>query len=495
ANFFISIAVSFFMMPFLVKHLGDEQYGLWTLVGSFLGYYGLMDFGMSSAVVRFVSRAVGRKDDGEVRTIISTSFYLFLVLGLLSALMTVVIVALLNHFIPTNSHLATMRTLLLLLGLNFAVDFPVRSYGAVLTSNLRDDLGTGIAVIKNVLCSAAIYLVIKNGAGIIGLAVTSVVFSLLDSACRVLAAYRIDKRTTIDPTYVDKSRLRPLFNYSFPTLVGRFASILRFRLDQIVVTAVASLSAVTHYAIGFRLVEYVSSMIGEATGVAAPLFSQDDGANDYAAIRRKYDLLSRVSVYVAVFFCGLLFLYGRRFIYLWMGPGYEDSGTVLMIFLVPIGISLTQASVVPLLYGISKHPFYVYCDMVEGFINLGLSLWLGKKYGMIGVALGTAIPMTIKLIFVQPWYACSTIGLKRWTYGLMVAKNVGLAAIFVMLGWLVLPAVEKLGMLHLGIAAAVHAIIFWPLAIWFGFEAKEKQRFFGIVRQTIRIDRTAVIAE
>jgi O-antigen/teichoic acid export membrane protein len=54
----MALAISFFMMPFLVRNLGDRMYGIWTLVGSVLGYYGLIDIGLSSAVVRFISRAV-----------------------------------------------------------------------------------------------------------------------------------------------------------------------------------------------------------------------------------------------------------------------------------------------------------------------------------------------------------------------------------------------------------------------------------------------------
>ena len=147
-NFVIMIATSFFMMPFLVRSLGEERYGLWTLVGSFLGYYGLMDIGLSSAVVRFISRAVGRKDDEEVRTVIATSFYMFLILGLLSAAVTVIAVFLIGFFVSSSVDLRMMRILLLLLGLNFAVDFPVRSFNAVFTW-LRNSSTTNQCYIRN----------------------------------------------------------------------------------------------------------------------------------------------------------------------------------------------------------------------------------------------------------------------------------------------------------------------------------------------------------
>lgn len=488
-NFVIMIGTSFFMMPFLVRHLGEDRYGLWTLVGSFLGYYGLMDIGLSSAVVRFISRAVGRKDDEEVRTVISTSFYMFLFLGLLSAAVTVIAVFLIGYFVHSSIDVRMMRLLLLLLGLNFAVDFPVRSFNAVFTSNLREDIGTGIMIVKNLVCAVAIYFVVKNGGGILGLAVTSVGFSLLDSATRVFMAYRVEPRTTISRKYLKMEHLKPMFGYSFPTMIGRFASILNFRLDQLVLTTFVGLGAVTHYAVGFRLIEYVSNLMGQTTGVVTPLFSQDEGKNDFPAIRRKFILISRASVYVAIFFCGMLYHYGRPFIFRWMGPGFDDSAIVMFIFLVPFSLNLVQAAVIPLLYGISRHQFYVYTNLVEGVINLALSIILAHYYGLYGVALGTAIPMTIKLVFIQPWYACRVIGLTTREYAWLLGKHIFIASVGISLGKLVLPHLDQLGIIGFLIAGMVHLALYLPVALYFGFETKDRERVIEMISSTLRVKK------
>ena len=484
-NFFVMIATSFFMMPFLVRSLGDDKYGLWTLVGSFLGYFGLMDIGLSSAVVRFISRAVGRKDDDDVRKTIATSFYLFLGLGLITALVTVGAVFFLGFFFKTKHDVHIMQVLLLLLGLNFAVDFPVRSFNAVFTSNLREDIGTGIMIVKNLLCAVAIYFVIKAGYGILGLAVTSVAFSLADSAVRVILAFRVEPRTTINRKFLDKSRLKPMFNYSFPTMVGRFSSILCFRLDQIVITTFVSLGAVTHYAVGFRLIEYISSLMGQTTGVVTPLFSQDEGMNDFTSIRRKFILLSRATIYIAVFCGGMVLMYGRPFIRRWMGDGYNDSANVMMIFLIPFTLDLIQSSVTPLLYGISKHSFYVYTNLVEGFVNLGLSLLLGRRYGMYGVAIGTAIPMTFKLLFIQPWYACRVIDLPAREYAWILVKHSARAALAVAAARPLLQHIEILGYPGFFIAGVVHVALFVPLALFFAFEPADRERVMSLALSTV----------
>jgi len=78
----VNIAVGFFLYPFILHHLGDEASGLWTLIYSFTGYYGIFDFGIRSSLIRYVSkfRATGDKD--ELTRLINTSLFTYTCVGL-----------------------------------------------------------------------------------------------------------------------------------------------------------------------------------------------------------------------------------------------------------------------------------------------------------------------------------------------------------------------------------------------------------------------------
>ncbi|HEX9625679.1 MAG TPA: hypothetical protein VGA00_01945, partial [Acidiferrobacterales bacterium] len=73
ALLFANIAVALYMMPFVIHAVGDRWYGMWTLVGTFMGYYGFMDFGLSIATQRFIAGAIGRQDDQEINRLFTTS--------------------------------------------------------------------------------------------------------------------------------------------------------------------------------------------------------------------------------------------------------------------------------------------------------------------------------------------------------------------------------------------------------------------------------------
>jgi len=486
---FLSIAISFYMLPFLVGALGDRQYGLWTLVGTFLGYYGLMDLGLSSAVGRFLSRAIGQESRDELRKVASTTFYIFLAMAAATVLLTAVFALALEHVVSNKADVNLFRFLLIILGLNFAFDFPIRTFNAVFTSHIRDDIGIGITIVKTILTTICIVWAIKKGHGLVGLALVTVFFSVLDSLVRVILSYKVEPALSVHPRHFDRSKLGTLFSYSGYTFVGKLADILRFRLNQLIITAYLSLSAVTHYFVAVRLVEYFSELMHNILKGVGPVFSQDEGKNDYEAIRRNFLFFTKISVFLSVYLGGTALLYGRVFILRWMGADYEDSAVVLLFLMTSMVVCLLQTPVNPLLYGISKHKFFTYSNLVEGVVNALLSLWLVRKYGMYGVAVGTAVPMVLMAVFVQPWYACRAIDLPLRHYASLLARAALCAAGFLLLAWL--PTRWFMAADYAAIAGGVAVVtaLYWPLVFFFGFPAEERRTLLGVVEKFVPLPK------
>ncbi len=479
ANLFLGIMISFYMMPYLIKHLGDRMYGLWTLVGSILGYYGLMDIGLSSAVVRFISRAVGRRDEAEIRKIVSTSFYLFLGMGLASALATLCITAGMGFLVKDPADVSLFRLLLLLTGFSFACDFPVRSFNAVFTANLREDIGTGITLVKTVLNTVFIVLAIRRGYGVVGLCVVTVTLSLLDSLVRVVLAYQVEPAVSVSPRHFDRTRLKPLFGYSAFTLIGRLGDTLRFRMDQVVITSFLGLTSVTHYFVGARLVEYLASFMQQMVGVVTPMFSQEEGVNDFASIRSKFMFLTKITVYVTAYFGWATLLYGKPFIIRWMGPEYVDGYWVLAAFMGGVLVKLVQMPSGPLLFGISKHQFITVSNLVEGVANLALSLWFVRMWGIVGVALGTAIPMVLMGLVAQPWYVCRAIEMRVGDYLRPLTLHSLLASAIFAAGWVLVRRWVVPSYLPMVACASLQALLYAPAAFFAGFTRAEREKLWS----------------
>src|SRR3972149_3963665 len=88
---FAAAAVSLFLMPFIVHHIGDRLYGFWSLAAAFVGYYGVLDFALGSAVSQYICVAIGRDDQAECRRVFNSALRINLLLGGVVLLATAVL--------------------------------------------------------------------------------------------------------------------------------------------------------------------------------------------------------------------------------------------------------------------------------------------------------------------------------------------------------------------------------------------------------------------
>src|SRR5579883_3673610 len=78
AAFAATLAVGFFLAPYLVRSLGDARYGVWCVVESILAYFTLFDLGIAACLVRFVAKHHATGERTELNRIISACLGLFL---------------------------------------------------------------------------------------------------------------------------------------------------------------------------------------------------------------------------------------------------------------------------------------------------------------------------------------------------------------------------------------------------------------------------------
>jgi O-antigen/teichoic acid export membrane protein len=413
----LQIMVAFVMTPLIVHSLGARMYGFWVFVGTFLGYYGLLDLGLSSAVSRYISRAVGLDDSDEIRTIVSTSFALYTIIGVIVLCISVLAILLGSNFFTDRNELMLFRKMIALLGVSMAIGFPLRGvFGGLLDANLRYDLSAYAAMIRLVTANTAIYILLKSGFGILAMAVASFASGLLEYAMIVFFARKTVPALRLDTSCFSPNMVKQLFGYSGKTFVAQLADLLRFKADNAVIAAYLDLSRVTYYSVGAKLVEYFGEIMGSVTGIMAPVFSQYEGRGDYDTIRERFLDVTQICVILSAFIGVSIMFYGRWFIARWMGPGFESSYNVAVILCISSTIALMQTSGISLLYGISKHQYYAIANTCEGILNLILSLILVKYYGMYGVALGTTLEMLLFKLFIQPIFVCRAINLSVFKY-------------------------------------------------------------------------------
>lgn len=404
AAFAVTILTGFLMSPFLVRSLGDSVYGVWVLIGSLAGYMGLLDFGITQSTVKYVAEHRARGDQNAINRVVTAGFAVFSVTGFLCLAASLAVASSFNDLFSTPLSRNTAALVVVLAGINLAATFPASVFIGVLRGFQRYDIDALVTSVIIVVRSLLLVALINGGSGILAVSSVTLGFDLLRLGFLVRSAYKLNPELRIGRSYFNWSELGSMFKYSllaFMIVAGRQVILYT---DSIVIGLFLSTSLVTVYFIAARLVSYLRTLVSEMVGVLAPTASELSARQDNVRIRElliistKYTLL--ISLPAAAVFCVL----GDRFIELWMGPTYSMSATILIILTVGTIAGLLELPADTVLLGIGRHGQVARFTMLQASVNLLMSILLVRRFGLIGVAVGTTIPMVAFTFVALPLY-------------------------------------------------------------------------------------------
>lgn len=482
---FILLAATFVITPLIVHALGVRQYGFWTLIGVFIGYYGLMDFGLSSAAARHLSQALGKGDMDELNGVANTAFFLFSLMGLAVLLIALACSAAAPRLAADPVEGALLGKLLLMMGASTAIGFPMRVFTGVLIAHLRYDWISGLSIGRAVVMNGAIYWCLSRGMGIMAVAAVTIAADLLQHAATFSVCRIYFPHVRVAALRFDPARIRMMFGYGWKIFVLQLSDLFRFQLDSVLIAGFLSVSLLTPYSIGVRLADGFSRLVSNSIGMLLPLFSRYEGEGDFDSIRSALLLGTRLSALLSAFVGFGVIFYGPAFILRWMGPGFEGSYWVATILCAAFIIQLPQSPGVQLVCALSKHGPFAALTACEAALNLVLSLIFIRYYGMYGAALGTAVEMILFKLLVQPYYVCRVIQLPVRVYlgemvlGTLAKSAAPLALYFFLIRDLVLPEYSRLAL-----CVAAQAAVFIPAAYFFIITAAERR----FINRALRLD-------
>jgi O-antigen/teichoic acid export membrane protein len=458
ASYVVIAAVGFLMTPFVVHSLGQAGYGLWTLLLSLTGYFGLLDLGIRSSLGRFVARYVAMKDADRVNRTVSTAVTILGLGGLLAFVSSVLISQfLLGAFKVDAEQLSTAKTALIIAGLNMSCALPLAVFTAVLIGLERFDVLSGISMIGSLVRAALVVAVLKLGYGLVALASVALAEGLAEYCVMAFAAKRLFPPLRLSLRLVDRATFFELFGFSVYRFIWMAGAQLIFYSNSLIIGAFLGTAAITTYAIACSVINYGRTLVSLLTDTFYPAATRMDAQKDTKALQELLFQGTRIALMVAMpLFIGYVFL-GRQFITIWMGESYASSAVYLSVLAVAQLTFMSQNVSTLILAGMARHRILACLILAEGVVVMAVSIFLVRRMGLMGVALGTVIPGVISTAVVIPLYTLRLLGIplgqywKRTFLGPLTA-----AAPAAGLAWLFSAAVSDPG--WLGFAAEVLAV-------------------------------------
>ena len=428
--------VSLAITPIMIHSLGDHLYGIWALVGTLVGYYGLLELGLSSAVGRYIAMALGADDRARCNEVFNTSLVLFSLLGAAILVASGAVAAAVPHFIKNPDDAAVFWKAILLLGASLAVVFPLRVFRGVLDAHLRFGRTAMLDLMTLAVRTVLVIGFLLLGFKVVGLAWATLLARLPSVFLYPYFLFRDLPFLKVSRRHWQRATAKELFSFSSYSFIAHMGATLRAGIGPFIIAPFLGFSGVAHYKIATMLAQYYDELTGSLVGVFAPVFGRMQGVGDRRAIKRTLFFSTKITVCVIGFLAFGLIAFGKQFIARWVGPSYDDAFPCLVLLVLAFTCALCQRPSVYLLYAMFRHKFLALLICVEGITNLVLGLIFVRHHGLAGVALALLIPLAVSKVIIQPIYVCSVSGISYEEFMATFLRAAGIAVLS-----LTLPAV------------------------------------------------------
>jgi len=468
--------VSFLLTPLLIHHLGTLYYGMWILAASLLDYYGLLDIGMRTALFRFVARANGASERKALNTTINTALAITAGIGLFLVVLIPALTLLLPGFFDVPAaEIPNFRWLLILVGLSLAITFPARVLGTYLSGLQRFDLYNLSGIATTLLRACMLIVVLFRGHGVVAVAAVTLVSSVFSFLLNWKFLYRADRDVSFDWSHVSWTRAVELIRYGFYAFLNTAGEYLRSYTDAIVIARMLGVALVAPFSIATRMMEYFKSVF---SGIGSPMMgvmSEIDGKSQDEEQRRFFLRSTRLLSLASVLFAVVLILDGKAFIHLWVGDAFISTYPLIVVLTAGYALGLGQYPSQLVVFARAQHRPLALLTLAEGIANLVLSIYWARRYGLMGVALGTAVPM-IAAKLIQPWYALHVLKISGSDY---LTKAIGrpliVLGLFAAFGRLIPAAHGEDGLISFFTSVAGQTALFAILTYAVGLNSEDRR--------------------
>ncbi|MGH9342747.1 MAG: lipopolysaccharide biosynthesis protein [Terriglobia bacterium] len=465
-----SMLIGFLLLPFILHRLGDTAFGLYALIFSITGYYGILDFGIRSSLGRYVAKFNAVGDTHDLNRFLSTAFFTYCIIGGVVLVVTIVGTIYIDSiFHVPPAFYKSARLLLLIVGSAIAVCFPLDLFSGALYTLQRFATCDMVSMFTASLRAALIVWVLTHGLGL--LAVASITMGCNILTCLIDMVF-LFKAIPLHLSWklANKESFRMMVGYSVPAFVASMSQQMRFYSAEVLIGLMFSAAQITFFSIATRLIDYVNRLTGTTANVFTSISSHAESTGNVEALKKILEQGSRACALVAFPLGVLLIVLGKPIIHIWMGARYVISYPILVVLIVPMVLYFAQTAAMRLLFGIGKHGWLAVISVVEGVAVILLAILLGWHGGLMGIAWGMAIPLGITAIGFYPVYTCrmvktSLTGYLRGAYLPPLLLCLPLAAALVFLRWM-LPTVSYS---TLALQLAGGGVVYGALFLWYFF--------------------------
>jgi O-antigen/teichoic acid export membrane protein len=399
---FLPIIVALISTPFILSRLGNEAFGLYLVALSVAGFAGLLDLGLGTASIKFVSEYRARGDSKALSDVVNTLLLTRLpqalavaCLGYLSApfiCRRVLVVS--PKMLPEAVFVVSMSVVTLSVGLIGG------SLAALPRALHRFDVASRVSTLHGLSLTACTVGVLTLGYGLREIVLVELLLGVLSLTVSAVVARRILPEWRPELRFVRRS-LGQLLHFGSLTTLNALAGFVFLHANRILINRSLGIATVPFFAIPWSLSSRVTQLTSSLTEAITPVASALSADKAASHLRALYERSLGLTAIVATTILVPMSVGAPDLLALWLGPAFgERGGSVLRILALTAVVQSLSAAPYFLLTGIGQPAAANAPPLVAAILNIVFAAVLLPAYGLNGVALAILIGIAVQTLML-----------------------------------------------------------------------------------------------
>lgn len=484
----LSTVVQLVYTPLLIRMLGQSEYGLYSLVSSVIGYLTVLDLGFGNAIVVFTAKYRANKEYKKEKKLHGMFLVIFCIIGLIAGLLGLLLyfnVPSLFGKTMTDIELHKAKIMMLILSFNLAITFPFSIYSSIITAYEKFTFQKVMSILNTILKPILMIPLLFLGYKSITM---TVVITVVNIIVLLSNYFYCEKKLGINIKFMgfDKKLFKTIFSYSFFIFLGVIVDKVNWSVDQFILGAVSGTIAVSLYSVASQINSLFVNLSTAVSGVLLPKMSKMVVAGATSEqLTDEMVKVGRMQAFVILLMASGFVLFGKQFITLWLDESYITAYYVGLWLILPLCFSLVKNLAISIRQAKNRHKFAVVIMIITSVLNAFVSVFLAKKMGALGSAIGTGVTLLINSIIIDIYYQ-KVIGLdmiRFWKQIFKVSLSVIIPTVIILV---FMHYVKIQGLLGFIIYAGLYSLMYFYVIYRYTMNNYEKGQMQKITNKIMR---------
>ncbi|WP_163710530.1 oligosaccharide flippase family protein [Mangrovibacterium lignilyticum] len=476
----LNALVGIMYTPYMLRKLGQSEYGLYSLVASIIAYLTLFDLGFGNSIIRFTAkyRAEGReKEQSEL-------YGMFMILYCLIGLVT--FISGLGLYYNTNlifgetlsdGEIYKAKIMVLIMIGNLAISFPLGLFSSIILAYERFIFQRTIQTIRILLNTIVMIVILEAGYKAIGLVVVLSIFNLSSLLSHMI--FSVTKlKVKFSFMHFRFSLLKEITEYSFYIFLNSIMDKIYWSTGQFILGAYSGTKAIAVFAVSIQLQRIFIISSQAISSVFLPrITGLTVKSNNDKNISDLFVRTGRLQFIVMSLILIGFIVFGKSFINFWAGENYSDAYYICLILFIPLTIPLIQNLGITILQARNQLKFRSILYVVIAGLSLLIQIPLAKRWEGIGVAVGVSSALILGNIIIMNIYYYKRQNINIPYFWRSIVQMSTIPLLFGVTSYFVIyycPAANFIQLLlQIGSFAAIYLAIIW----FFSANQEEKNLF------------------